>query len=79
MAVTTVFQSGNGQAVRLPKEFQFSTKTVEIFRRGNEVVLREKPRTMGDLIRDLPAIGDDFAEPDSHSAAQSLSSWDEVK
>lgn len=41
MAVTTVFQSGNGQAVRLPKEFQFSSKTVEIFRRGNEVVLRK--------------------------------------
>ena len=79
MAVTTVFQSGNGQAVRLPKEFQFSTRTVEIFRRGNEVVLREKPRTMGDLIRDLPAIGDDFAEPDGHSPAQSLPSWDEVK
>ena len=79
MAATRVFQSGNGQAVRLPKEFQFSTKTVEIFRRGNEVVLREKPRTMGDLIRHLPAIGDDFAEPDGHSPAQSLPSWDEVK
>ena len=79
MAVTTVFQSGNSQAVRLPKEFRFSSNTVEIFRRGNEVVLREKPRTMGDLIRDLPAIGDDFAEPGSPSPTQSLPSRDEVK
>lgn len=47
MAETTVFQSGNSQAVRLPKDFRFKSKTVEIFRRGNEVVLREKPRTLG--------------------------------
>ena len=79
MVVTTVFQSGNSQAVRLPKEFRFASKTVEIFRRGNEVVLREKPRTMGDLIRDLPAIGDDFAEHSSHSPTEPVPSWDEVK
>ena len=60
MPETTVFQSGNSQAVRLPKEFRFKTKTVEIFRRGNEVVLREKPRTVGDLLdeafADLPPL-----------------------
>lgn len=49
---TTVFQSGNSQAVRLPKEFRFKSKTVEIFRRGDEVVLREKPRTLGDVLRE---------------------------
>jgi antitoxin VapB len=53
---TTVFQSGNSQAVRLPKEYRFKTKTVEIFRRGDEVVLREKPRTMGDVLRSLPPV-----------------------
>ncbi len=47
---TTVFQSGNSQAVRLPKEFRFKSKTVEIFRRGDEVVLRERPRTMGEVL-----------------------------
>ena len=56
MSETTVFQSGNSQAVRLPKQFRFSTKTVEIFRRGDEVVLREKPRTLGDLLRSLPPV-----------------------
>ena len=53
---TTVFQSGNSQAVRLPKEFRFKTKTVEIYRRGDEIVLREKPRTLGDVLRMLPPI-----------------------
>jgi antitoxin VapB len=56
MAETTVFQSGNSQAVRLPKEFRFKSKTVEIFRRGDEVVLREKPRTMADVLASLPPI-----------------------
>lgn len=53
---TTVFQSGNSQAVRLPKEFRFKSKTVEIFRRGDEVVLRETPRTLGDVLRALPPV-----------------------
>ena len=65
MSETTVFQSGNSQAVRLPKEFRFSTKTVEIFRRGDEVVLREKRRTLAEALAKLPPISDveaaDFA------------------
>ena len=42
MRTAKVFRSGNSQALRLPKEFRFKGKEVEIFRRGNEVVLREK-------------------------------------
>lgn len=60
MAKTTVFKSGNSQAVRLPKEFRFKSKTVEILRRGDAVVLREKARTMADLIVGLPVLGADF-------------------
>jgi antitoxin VapB len=62
MAETTVFQSGNSQAVRLPKEFRFTSKTVEIFRRGNEVVLREKPRTLGELLDSLPPVSEEEAK-----------------
>ena len=47
---TTVFQSGNSQAVRLPKAFRFNSKTVEIFRRGDEVVLRERKRSFADAL-----------------------------
>jgi antitoxin VapB len=42
MAAARVFRSGNSQAVRLPKEFRLKCKEVEIFRRGDEIVLREK-------------------------------------
>ncbi len=38
-----VFQSGNSQAVRLPKEFRFDVDQVEITREGEAVILR--PRT----------------------------------
>lgn len=53
---TTVFTSGNSQAVRLPKEFRFNSKTVEISRRGNEIVLRERPLMVGDVIGKFPPI-----------------------
>jgi antitoxin VapB len=79
MAHTTVFQSGNSQAVRLPKEFRFSSKTVEIFRRGDEVVLREKRRTMGDLIKDLPDLEDDFPSDIPDPLPEPQPSWDDVK
>jgi antitoxin VapB len=46
MASARVFKSGNSQAVRLPKEFRFSGAEVEIFRRGDEIVLREKTKGM---------------------------------
>lgn len=48
---TTVFTSGNSQAVRLPKAFRFDSKTVEIERRGDEIILREKKQTIGDILR----------------------------
>ncbi len=57
MATARVFKSGNSQAVRLPKEFRFRSKEVEIFRRGGEVILREKSRGMArafELIASLP-------------------------
>ena len=62
MATAKVFQSGNSQAVRLPKEFRFNTEEVEIYRRDGEVILREVPRGMEralELIAQLPPEIDD--------------------
>ena len=42
MAMTRVFKSGNSQAVRLPKKFRVKSTQLEIFRRGEEIVLRER-------------------------------------
>jgi antitoxin VapB len=50
MATAKVFKSGNSQAVRLPKEFRIKSATVEISRRGNQIILTEKPVTLGDLL-----------------------------
>ncbi len=47
MATAKVFKSGNSQAVRVPKEFRIHSDEVEIFRRGDEIVLREKTRDLG--------------------------------
>ncbi len=58
--LTKVFQSGNSQAVRLPKEMRFNTSEVEIFKRGNEVVLREKTRSLSDAFKLLTQMPDDF-------------------
>jgi antitoxin VapB len=57
MGTARVFRSGNSQAVRLPKQFRVKSKEVEIFRRGDEIVLREKERNMiraFDLLAGLP-------------------------
>lgn len=53
---TTVFTSGNSQAVRLPKAFRFDSKIVEIERRGDEVILRAKSQTVGDILKHLPPL-----------------------
>ncbi|QTK81718.1 SpoVT/AbrB Domain-Containing Protein [Agrobacterium tumefaciens] len=38
--VARVFQSGNSQAVRLPKEFRFDVDSVEITQEGDALILR---------------------------------------
>lgn len=63
MTYARVFQSGNSQAVRLPKEFRLNVDQVEIFRRGDEIVLREVPASatvVFDLLASLP--GDFMAD-----------------
>jgi antitoxin VapB len=71
MSETTVFQSGNSQAVRLPKEFRFTSKTVEIFRRGDEIVLREKRRTLAESLAELPPLDEGEAAEFDAAMAQS--------
>jgi antitoxin VapB len=60
MATARVFWSGNSQAVRLPKQFRFKGKEVEIFRRGDEIVLREKGKGLKRAFEILANLPDDF-------------------
>jgi antitoxin VapB len=68
MTTARVFKSGNSQAVRLPKQFRFRGDEVEIFRRGDEVVLREKGSGMGrafELLASLPLDAVDGLRPEA--------------
>ena len=57
--VASVFTSGNSQAVRIPKEFQIKTKQVTIVQRGDELVLKPKYKTFGELLASLPKLSPD--------------------
>jgi antitoxin VapB len=57
MGTARVFKSGNSQAVRLPKQYRVNSQEVEIFRRGDQIVLREKDKDMVrafDLLAGMP-------------------------
>jgi len=60
MTTARVFKSGNSQAVRLPKQFRLNATEVEIFRRGDEIVLREKASGMARAFDLLASLPEDF-------------------
>jgi len=60
MITARVFKSGNSQAVRLPKEFRVESRELEIFRRGNEIVLREPEVNLVRAFNHLSSLPDDF-------------------
>lgn len=62
MTYARVFQSGNSQAIRLPKEFRVNADRVEIFRRGEEIVLRERPASAAAIFDALTGLPEDFME-----------------
>ena len=64
MITTRVFKSGNSQAVRIPKEFQFDVDELEILQRGDEVILRKKQDDLSDVLDIFEAFSDDFMEGD---------------
>lgn len=60
MTKARIFKSGNSQAVRLPKQFRFRVREVEIFRRGDEVILREPKRNLAHAFDILAGMPEDF-------------------
>lgn len=63
MATAKIFRSGNSQAVRLPKEFRFKTNEVDIFRRGEEVVLREQSASLTRAFHLIASLPNDLELP----------------
>lgn len=60
MKTARVFKSGNSQAVRLPREFRVNATELQIFRRGTEIVLREKAQGLSQAFELLAGMPDDF-------------------
>lgn len=57
---TRVFQSGNSQALRIPKEFQLDTDDVEICECDGELRIRKARRSLGGAFDALIAMDDVF-------------------
>lgn len=55
-AIAKVFQSGNSQAVRLPKDFRVEAEELQIFRRGSDIILREKPLKFSERLAKAPPL-----------------------
>lgn len=55
-----VFMTNRSQAVRLPKEFQFSTDEVFIRKDGDDVILSPRPRDWNAYLQSAPVASDTF-------------------
>ena len=62
MQTAKLFWSGRSQAVRLPKDFRFRGKEVQIRRRGNAVILEPVPDDWTWLDAISGKLDDDFVE-----------------
>jgi len=62
MQTAKLFQNGQSQAVRLPKEFRFQGDRVFIKRVGNAVVLLPYQDAWQSLVESLDLFSDDFME-----------------
>jgi antitoxin VapB len=60
LARAQVVNSRNGQVICLPKEIHIKTEEVEVFRRGNEIILREKMTPMQKAFQLIAEL--DFAD-----------------
>jgi len=57
-----IFMNNRSQAVRLPKEFQFSTKEVFIRKEGEDVILSPRPTDWEDYLAEGPVASEEFME-----------------
>ena len=62
MKTARLFQNGQSQAIRLPKEFRFSGDKVFIKKMGNTVVLIPYQSSWQPLFNSLDQFSDDFME-----------------
>jgi antitoxin VapB len=57
-----IFMNNRSQAVRLPKEFQFSGREVFIRKEGEDVVLSPRPATWSTFLDEGPVASETFMD-----------------
>jgi antitoxin VapB len=57
-----IFMNNRSQAVRLPKDFQFSTTEVFIRRQGGDVILSARPSDWTGYLESAPQASEHFME-----------------
>ncbi len=57
-----IFMNNRSQAVRLPKEFQFTTPEVFIRKQGDDVVLSPRPTDWSAYLATGPVASESFME-----------------
>ena len=57
-----IFMNNRSQAVRLPKEFQFTTSEVFIRKQGDEIILSARPKDWSDYLASDLVASDEFME-----------------
>ena len=60
MDTAKIFQNGQSQAIRLPKEYRFQGTKVYVKRIGNAVVLIPEQDSWQTLVESLALFSDDF-------------------
>jgi antitoxin VapB len=59
--LTKVFQSGNSQAVRLPREFRLDSDEVYITKEGNRIIITPRPQNWQGFMQGVGPLSDDFS------------------
>ena len=57
-----IFMNNRSQAVRLPKDFQFTTQEVFIRKEGSDVVLSPRPVDWSSYLDDAPVASKEFLQ-----------------
>ncbi len=71
MKTAKIFQNGQSQAVRLPKEFRFEGEEVFIKKSGNTVVLIPANQSWDALAQSLNKFSDDYMQDRNQPQQQS--------
>lgn len=71
MRTAKLFQNGQSQAVRLPREFRFNDNHVYIKKEGNVVMLIPAKGSWQSLFNSLSKFSDDFMADRKQPRAQS--------